>query len=341
MMDCNPSEISEPSLSGMKDSIRDSVVHSIPAEASGGSSSVIDVSQQTFPQFSRLPTELRLKIWHHALPKTLGPAFFHFHQSLRELKGITCSSTSSRLDSLEQDNNSDNSDITVPSRPEKLDIPMHTPVMALVNRESHQAVMDWAKKQKPPIRQVVGQGLVRRFDPQYDALFIARWQERLFSFNNPGTPPFEPEWTKSRPEFRVPRLAVHERSMLSVGNGDFQLLNFHEGGVLYIICASEPPAKKDCREIGRSFGGVFIWNADEGRFNFESDGSMRLKGYMQFQDYSVFSDYAPDRLTYWERLKAVLDLLVQRLILAGSRADGYEVRPVELGDKAEYCQVQG
>ncbi|KAF2148498.1 hypothetical protein K461DRAFT_65024 [Myriangium duriaei CBS 260.36] len=306
-------------------------------------------SEKTFTSFSLLPPELRAQIWRYALPQLRGPTLYHFHPYLRKVKRLKRSDPR-YLRASKRRNNSTNSDTTVPSRPEKLDHPLYLP-MALVNSEARHIALSWATKHASRVRQVHGLGFVERFDVAQDSIYIEANSHEFLNWRKAGNF-IEPEWTRSRPDFRIRHVAVHQSVLYNQGLDIHGLLQCVGGnGVLYIVCEPQEPQRTsywmttgfiegvliweprvmDCLEIGGPVGGVYRWNCETRQFHFESsDDSSGLDTELPFLK-SPWSPRVPQEgLTLRDGLHDMLTSLAAMFTYYGRAVHGFEIRPVQI-----------
>ncbi|GIJ91453.1 hypothetical protein Asppvi_010418 [Aspergillus pseudoviridinutans] len=269
-------------------------------------------TQPTFPHFTRLPPELRILIWHAALPEKDSPALIFFK------KGCWLER---RLSETEQ-----GYDPTDPSHPhfyfspELLDqVEVNVPLF-FVNREARSIALAWCREQGISVRFSGNQQspiFARPFNSQHDVLYVPleQWDEFLVE---PYDQMFRLDHCFSSYALEVGGIAVPEAQVYSNPSVLHDLFNWpYWPAVLYVVVDPPLDLRLEYAELniqrrwdiqtrpGRSL--FYTWK--DGRGSFE-DG---------------VSEHSAHEVLY-ERIKEASKGLGEGITLHNVRS--FEVRPV-------------
>ncbi len=282
----------------------------------------------TFTSFSRLPAELRNRIWQESLPGEIGACIYHWTEN----KGYWQPRQSAQS----------GEHLRLEFQRHLLDEVRFELSMAFVNREARGIAMAWAREQGCALRRIEkdrGPLFVRQFDPERDALSVEEFFWGAFLDECGGTMDELGIGAYSD----VKHLAVHEEMLCQFGGdmGEFDhvFLLFSNLRALYVVLEESAAHKRhdvdmvaDWRcEIGPLRFGSLVWNNNQQRFEFVGgESSDRLHSHLAL-GFSSDLNYVeePDSLLERaERMAAehVAGGLVER------RIDSFEIRFVHAID---------
>lgn len=230
-------------------------------------------SSSTFLHFSSLPSELRNRIWHDALPDKDEPALCFYK------KGCWCPRHLSESD--EEYDPDGMCNLEFEFRHDLLDhVQVEVPLF-FVNREARGIALAWVREQGIALRFCKDRQcyyFVRSFDPMYDTLYLAldRWNDFCFE---PDGRLFEPDLLGQMVHHKgqtIPRIAVPEALLPSEAAALSEILeSYFYPAVLFIIIGAQPDMQlndEDTRmrrwELGSTRGRAFFWNNGHRGFDF-------------------------------------------------------------------------
>ncbi|KAF2148504.1 hypothetical protein K461DRAFT_271991 [Myriangium duriaei CBS 260.36] len=220
----------------------------------------------TFPQFPRLPPEIRLMIWHHALPST--PAFYQW-VAMRVPRRWPWWQPLSLMFYRRA-----SGDRSAQPGQDQLDVIHPLPSTVSVNHEAREATLEWAVKRDEVIhleyRNVGTPGARDVFTFEADSrmlYFRSDWCQNDFRrYLHQDERVIEEQrflgLFSGAASYRSAKIAFHEEALV-----DGPLLRFilKHGTSIWVACGS--PAELDGSQGKRScHGQLREWIADEGRF---------------------------------------------------------------------------
>ncbi|RHZ43799.1 2EXR domain-containing protein [Aspergillus thermomutatus] len=231
-------------------------------------------SPPTFPHFSNLPPELRILIWHEALPQKDSPALIFFKKGCWHLRRLS-----------ESEQGYDPTDPSHPHfyfRPELLDhVEVEVPLY-FVNREARRIALAWCREQEISMRFSGNQSPVfaRPFNPEHDVLYVPldQWDGFLCE---PYDRMFAPEMldqSVSTYALELGGIAVPEAQVLSSASVLHEMFEWpYWPAVLYVIVDPPPNLRLEYAgtnvqrrwEIQSRPGGTLFYNWKDGRGSFE------------------------------------------------------------------------
>jgi hypothetical protein len=277
--------------------------------------SPVGTAHPTFPHFPSLPAELRILIWHGALPEKDNPALIFFKKGCWRRR---------RLSETEQ-----GYDPTDPSHPhfyfdpELLDhVEVNVPLF-FVNSEARRIALAWCREQRISLRSSRNQQSLifsRPFNSKHDVLYVPldQWDGFLCE---PYDQMFTPEWTGQSVSTYALELGVIALPEAQVYSNPAVLHEMFEWpyrpAVLYVILDSPPDLRLEYAganvqrrwEVRTCQGGSLFYTWKDGRGSFEEGASER-------SGHEVL----------YERIKEVSKGLGEGITLHNVRS--FEVRPV-------------
>ncbi|KAF3396609.1 hypothetical protein DPV78_007410 [Talaromyces pinophilus] len=180
-----------------------------------------------FPLFPLLPTELRLQIWHEALPPPISQPLYFYEKGCWGPRHLT--ETDPDYDPNNDEHNWCLEFHCSRLTPLKIDVPLF-----YVNQEARRSVLPWIHDQDLAIRfsrEMQSLVLVRSFDPERDTLYVSEDQWHDFHVE-PFDRMFEPDLENKNlscfaPAFR--RLAVPSALIMKDPRAFGELFHWYYG----------------------------------------------------------------------------------------------------------------
>ncbi|KAJ5770595.1 uncharacterized protein N7511_002646 [Penicillium nucicola] len=166
-----------------------------------------------FPQFARLPAEIRLQIWHDVLPERDAPTFFTFKPGCWRALNLTDEDYAGWQESPDHQNYQRRI-----FRPNLLDPVQVKSPLASVNHEARAAFIEWAKEQDFEFRYCPKRDclvVVRPFDSKFDTMYLTlnsmiRLVHEAFTGELAGPFPLQGTMNETGIPISLPRVAVPE-----------------------------------------------------------------------------------------------------------------------------------
>lgn len=237
------------------------------------------ISSPTFPQFSNLPPELRLQIWHQALPEKDSAALIFFKKGCWRLRCLS-----------ESEQGYDPTDPHHPHfyfNPELLDdVEVNVPLF-FVNREARSIALAWCRSQRISMRFSGNQHspiFARPFNSQQDVVYVPldQWDGFLCE---PYDGMFTPELYDqciSTYALELGGIAVPEAQVYSNPSVLHELFEWpYCPAVLYVIVDTPPDLRLEYAganvqrrwEVQTRPGGSLFYNWKDGHGSFEEGAS--------------------------------------------------------------------
>ncbi len=289
------------------------VIHLVPNTA------LVSPDQPSFVKFSRFPPEIRDMIWKFSIPR--GLSIFPQCPQIYPRKRPKESEDSGSEVSDPEDSDSEDSDSEDYLRCRnhkyfdihRLRLYFPLPRVAEANREARKVVLTWAAKQGTrPISGPDHEPLnifFRKFDLVHDIFYI---QPKSLWLRDYDSPSFGRRWLRRWMDAMgvANTVAIHKETLSCVWIIGWLAAQFPS---VYVVCNARP-TQFGCGQIGNSSGEVWIWAAQEGKFNLIADDTGRTEG----QGGQLSSCY--------EGIDTLIEGLIQTLV--DYRIDVFHIRPV-------------
>lgn len=267
----------------------------------------------TFPIFSRLPPELRNRVWIEALPAKDPPALFIYKQDCWAPRWVY---------SHEEGYIPGEDNLYLEFRHEQLE-PVEVDIpLAFVNREARSIAFTWAKDQGIGIL-VRHNGrnptFTRRFQRTYDAMYIPydKWHGAI---QGPLDRIFQPDLMGqlSRPGLGLTHMAIPEALLRASPSFLIGLFDwYHQVQVLYVIVGEkldlqlggEGVKVQQRWELDHKGAKGYVWDAESAKFNPEGD------------------KFLGDQALYW-LVDEALTMLSEEFTRVPEVKRHFEIRPV-------------
>lgn len=255
-----------------------------------------------FSLFPYLPTELRLQIWHAALPDKLEQAALYYYK-----KGCWDPRHLTEAD-YDYDPDNDNLNLNFEFHHNRLD-PLQIDVpLFYVNREARSSVLGWIREQDLKIRFCKDKQsllFLRSFDVKRDTLYVSQdqWNEFICE---PFDRIFEPDLHEkdiSCPAPAFTRLAVPDALLWKEPDTLTELFDYYYGiEEVFVIVKAQPNSfwheenNKNIKlkqwwelESSGMQGPTFYWNPDNDSFQWKDDSN----NISDYPLYKVLDDAGP------------------------------------------------